>query len=215
MSDHSPNEEAPGVDTSDNRTQVPAQNLDTDTVTQQLSACLQAPQGHPPFIAPAGFDEALSSDHSEPISKAFKQRGFWPWLAYFLATKNGDKLNHLFESLSALPPDMVSDIAGRVASVPVEPTLVMRLQNTLWTARRGAQRRVQLQQLGIHDFPSAPISSPLSEPSPRKRPRVQSLIHSDNTTNVIDRRNFHSIVSDTTQVGDVNTVLLPSLWQAD
>ncbi|PTD06236.1 hypothetical protein FCULG_00011729 [Fusarium culmorum] len=212
MSDRSPNEEIAGVDTPGVRTpRALSQNLDVDTITQQLSACLQTPQGNPPFIAPVGFDEALSAtDHSEPISKAFKQRGFWPWLAYFLVTKNGDKLSYFFECLSALPLDIVSDIAGRVASVPVEPTLVMRLQNTLWTARRGSQRRSQLQQLGIHDFPPAPTSSPLPEPSPRKRPRVQPLHNYDNTTSVIDRRNFHSIVSDIPQTGDANTPYYPA-----
>ncbi|KAF5025439.1 hypothetical protein F66182_2462 [Fusarium sp. NRRL 66182] len=213
MTGQASNEEGPGFDSSGLRAPpVPAQNEAVNAITQKLSAYLQAPQG-PVSTAPAGFDEALqairSSEPLNSISLAFQRRGFWSWLAYFLAAKDADQFDGLFQSLSGLPLATLSDIAGHVSRASVEPSLIQRIQNTLWTAKRGNQRR------SILDFPSAPstIPSPSLESDSRKRPRAQSLDNPDDPTGVTGRPSSYNMTSDTTQTDNASTVCHPAAGQ--
>ncbi|KAF6515368.1 hypothetical protein HZS61_005274 [Fusarium oxysporum f. sp. conglutinans] len=128
----------------------------------------------PPFTAPAGFDDALNALESpDHIVQVFLSRGFWCWLAYFLATKDPKTQPPL--SLSGIPYDTLSVIAGLVSEAPVDDTLVKRIQSTLWVARRGSTRRSDLSKAGISGFPPRPSTMPVSHPEANslKRPRGQ------------------------------------------
>ncbi|KAF6515228.1 hypothetical protein HZS61_005134 [Fusarium oxysporum f. sp. conglutinans] len=148
-------------------------NKTVDAITKKLSVYLAAKHS-PPFTAPAGFDDALNALESpDHIVQVFLSRGFWCWLAYFLATKDPKTQPPL--SLSGIPYDTLSVIAGLVSEAPVDDTLVKRIQSTLWVARRGSTRRSDLSKAGISGFPPRPSTMPVSHPEANslKRPRGQ------------------------------------------
>ncbi|PNP84288.1 hypothetical protein FNYG_02361 [Fusarium nygamai] len=214
-----PTQEGSDVDSSDQRARpISVQNENLNAIIQKLSVYLKAPPRGLVSTAPAGFDEALQGlGSSDSISRAFQSQGFWSWLAYFLATKDYDQFDGLSQTLSGIPPNILSEIAGHVSRVEVELSLIQRIEHTLWIARRGAQRRGQLRQAGIRDFPPEPsaIPSSLLEPDSRKRPRAQSLDRIDDPTGVTERPISHNMdmVSDILQEDTVDTVHYPTAGQ--
>ncbi|KAH7211350.1 hypothetical protein DER44DRAFT_658381 [Fusarium oxysporum] len=209
----------PGVDSSDPQAHsIPVQNETVNAIIQKLSAYLKAPPRGAASTAPAGLDEALQGlGSSDLISRAFQSQGFWSWLAYFLATKDTDQFDALSQTLSSILPGILSEIAGHVSRVEVELSLIQRIQHTLWVAKRGTQRRGQLQQAGIRDFPPNPstITSSLLEPDSRKRPRAQSLDNTDAPAGVTGRPVSYNmdVVSDIAQDDTVGTVRYPTPGQ--
>ncbi|KAH7208442.1 uncharacterized protein BKA55DRAFT_529765 [Fusarium redolens] len=185
-------------------------NQTINDITQKLSGYLTATHS-PPFTAPVGFDDALNDLGSpDPIAQVFQSRGFWSWLAYFLATKDPKTQPPL--SLSGIPYDTLSVIACHVSEVPVEKTLLKRIQITLWVARRGASRRCEA---GISGFPSCPSTMPMPspEPNPRKRPRGQFLEDPDDPAHVAQRPRSNNTISGTPRTDTTNSVYHPAAGQ--
>ncbi|RKK68459.1 hypothetical protein BFJ68_g14461 [Fusarium oxysporum] len=138
MTGQAPSQAGPSVSISE-PCSISDPNKTIDDITEKLSVYLAAKHS-PPFTAPAGFDDALNGLASpDRIVQVFQSQGFWCWLAYFLATKDPKAQPPL--SLSGIPYDTLSVIAGHVSEAPVEETLVQRIQSTLWVARRGPTRR--------------------------------------------------------------------------
>ncbi|KAG7413312.1 hypothetical protein Forpi1262_v017122 [Fusarium oxysporum f. sp. raphani] len=173
-------------------------NKTIDAITKKLSVYLAAKHS-PPFTAPAGFDDALNALESpDHIVQVFLSRGFWCWLAYFLATKDPKTQPPL--SLSGIPYDTLSVIAGLVSEAPVDDTLVKRIQSTLWVARRGSTRRSDLSKAGISGFPPRPSTMPVSHPEANslKRPRGQFFEDPDEPAQVAQRPRLNNTILDTT-----------------
>ncbi|KAL7755475.1 hypothetical protein ACKLNR_014573 [Fusarium oxysporum f. sp. zingiberi] len=195
----------------------PIPDPNVNAAIQTLSSCLKESQsGSALTTAPAGFDDALYSlSSSDCISQAFQLKGFWTWLAYFLATKDTVNCDALSQTLSGFSPDTLSYVAAHVSQVKAETSLTQRIEHTLWVAKRGSQRRAQLQQTGILDFPPKPSITPSSpsEPNPRKRPRIQSSNCPNRTTDVTVQSSSYNMVSDTTQRDIASTVGNPSASQ--
>ncbi|RFN47207.1 hypothetical protein FIE12Z_8549 [Fusarium flagelliforme] len=189
MTCQAPGQGGPGLNSSD-----PG---GVEAITQVLSDYLKTEQPESYLSkAPNGFDDALKElDASDSISLAFRRRGFWPWLAYSLA----DNIEHLDETLRRVSPDDLSNIVDNVSKVSVAPSLVQRIEHTLWSSKRKGRRRALLERAGIFDFPCA--TSSMSLPSPpsnaQKRPRAPSLDDPDEITDV---------TSETTQTDNVNRV---------
>ncbi|KAF4467288.1 hypothetical protein FALBO_5852 [Fusarium albosuccineum] len=148
-------------------------------LVRALSSCLTEPQALNQLRrAPDGFDKAVETLHSSNgTSRAFQARGFWTWLAYFLATSRD---NSIEQDLSQLPSPTLQYVITEVSKVGADSSLVTRIQHTFHTSRRAARRRKLFQDNNIKlpDLPSSPACEPpFSSPEPHSppSPRESSL----------------------------------------
>ncbi|WKT53797.1 hypothetical protein QSH57_004381 [Fusarium oxysporum f. sp. vasinfectum] len=187
-------------------------NVELVNIIETLSKCLTEQQ--PPntqHTAPSGFDDALRTLRSDAVSQGFATKGFWSWLAYFLADTN------TCQYLSTLSSDTIVHVADQVSKTEVDITLIQRVQHTLYTSNRASSRRKLLLQLGIGNLPArAPASSPLSsnvtpQPSqsnPLKRRRDDAwtnLVQSANEAmgTILERRDSSAVPEPSTaQISD-------------
>jgi hypothetical protein len=87
--------------------------------------------------APAGFDSALKNAASDPVAKAFLDRGLGTWFALFCLQE------HEAEAVYKLPSETISSLAEQVASIPIPTTTLNLLRHLTTTSSRADKRKCE------------------------------------------------------------------------
>ncbi|RSL47970.1 hypothetical protein CEP54_013146 [Fusarium duplospermum] len=112
-----------------------------DTLVQALSSSLTEQQTQKVIhTTPPGFDKAIRSlPRADRVSSAFQAAGIWAWISYFLVASHNDEIE---ESLSQLPEPTLQYVISEVSKVKASPSLITRIQHTLYHSHRAATRRI-------------------------------------------------------------------------
>ncbi|RMI97936.1 hypothetical protein CDV36_016174, partial [Fusarium kuroshium] len=111
-----------------------------EALVQALSNCLTEQQPESQLKrAPAGLDRAIESfGSSNNTSRVFQTKGFWAWLAYFLATSQHTDIER---NLSELSVSALQYVATEISKFRADSSLVTRIEHTFYVSNRAAKRR--------------------------------------------------------------------------